>query len=859
MKIGIVFINCILLLVSPALFSQSLTFNKEGLNSVIQKIEESTPLTFNYNSESISAYTYTGTIDVNNVEKSMNDVLYSTPYTFEKSGNLILLIYSTESSYNICGHIKSSIMADLPYANVLFEKNNRGTLTNDIATFSFTAQGHKNDVITISHVGHISKSIMLQDWPKDKCLEVYLQEDTRLLATEVVIKDYLLIGITEGDEYGSLNIKYEELKHASTKEYDVLHTAQLLPGIHSIDESASNLHIRGATPDQNLVMWEGAPIYDPGHMFGMISSINPFVVKKMAVLKSVFHPKYDNRIGGIMDISLSDELSRKVSGGFGTTMTELHFHVDIPIIKEKMSLLIAGRNTINSFVKSPTLLSYSEKIFKNSPSSSTMNTDSLAQVFDNKIKFSDWNVKWMYQANEDISIKASYFKSSNYFEYESSLFEGTIIFHDEIFSDTEAISILSEIQWIKGYSRLQLISSSYNNESKNELNFDDEVEILNETSSSNNINDISMKLSHLIRTKKDNTLELGYTYNLKEVGFTYNDISRFELDIDNDDKTKGHFHNLFASYSFSKENVTVNFGLRSTYYVENKRVKATPRVRLQYNINPSLKFKLSAGRFIQYISQIQDFGQISSIIENKIWILNSSMDTEILTSDKFSGGIIYKNRGWMMDVEGYINNSSGLNGVSTSTLSEFTFGAEIESKTIGVDILIKKRWNKYQLWVNYTLSKNTYFLDEFAPISFPASNDRLHNLSLVQNWEIGNWNLSSTLSYRSGLPYSIPLGVEEFEVEGAQETYSNIIFGNFNNGRLKVYTRFDINISRNFNFSKRLSGEFSFSLLNVFNTQNIYSRTYQLAPIAGSGVPKIINIDKVLLGFTPQLLMRVKF
>ena len=115
----------------------------------------------------------------------------------------------------------------------------------------------------------------------------------------MVVKDYILDGVTEGDAYSSVNLNYDQITNWQTNvEQDLFKTVQLIPGINSVDESATNLSIRGSSADQNLLIWEGAKLYEPGHLFGMISAVNPFVVHQMKVYKGVFEPKYDNVVGG---------------------------------------------------------------------------------------------------------------------------------------------------------------------------------------------------------------------------------------------------------------------------------------------------------------------------------------------------------------------------------------------------------------------------------------------------------------------------------------------------------------------------------------------------------------------------------
>ena len=85
-------------------------------------------------------------------------------------------------------------------------------------------------------------------------------------------------------------------------ETDIFRTIQMLPGI-GYTEGSSGLNIRGVTPDQNLVLFDGFTLYNLDHFFGTFSSINPNVVKDIQIYKGGFDSRYGERLSGIIDIT----------------------------------------------------------------------------------------------------------------------------------------------------------------------------------------------------------------------------------------------------------------------------------------------------------------------------------------------------------------------------------------------------------------------------------------------------------------------------------------------------------------------------------------------------------------------------
>ncbi len=98
---------------------------------------------------------------------------------------------------------------------------------------------------------------------------------------EVLVYNYLTKGISLNNS-GTVKIKPDEFGILpGLIEPDILQTIQSLPGVASIDESVSNLNVRGGTHDQNLILWDGIKMYQSGHFFGLISAFNPYLTNKV--------------------------------------------------------------------------------------------------------------------------------------------------------------------------------------------------------------------------------------------------------------------------------------------------------------------------------------------------------------------------------------------------------------------------------------------------------------------------------------------------------------------------------------------------------------------------------------------------
>jgi len=283
---------------------QSLSYEKATLDQIILEIESRTNWVYNYDPDQVSKFKFSGDLPLTSKTEVMRKLLYHTPLDIDIVGDQVLIFQAPKQSYQVCGTIMlQDGMQNLPFANIHADGTTIGAESNNNGSFSFNIESFKNQTVTISYLGYKSRTFNIRELAE--CPQIYLDPNPGMTLDQITVTDYILRGISTSRQYNSITIDFPALaQNYTAHEHDILKSVQLLPGITSIEESATQLHIRGGTPDHNLILWENATLYDAGHFFGMISSINPFPVEKISIYKGVFDPKYENRIGGIIDISL---------------------------------------------------------------------------------------------------------------------------------------------------------------------------------------------------------------------------------------------------------------------------------------------------------------------------------------------------------------------------------------------------------------------------------------------------------------------------------------------------------------------------------------------------------------------------
>ena len=181
---------------------------------------------------------------------------------------------------------------------------------------------------------------------------------------EILISEYLTTGIREGQDK-SITVSPKELGILpGLTEPDVLQSIQLLPGVQSPTETASGLYVRGGTPDQNLILWDGIKMYNSGHFFGTISAFNPYITDEIKLFKSGTKARYGNRVSSVIDISSDNKIPESIKGGFGFNMTHIDAYFKAPISK-KVAILVSGRRSFTEIFNTATFKNLAKRVFQN--------------------------------------------------------------------------------------------------------------------------------------------------------------------------------------------------------------------------------------------------------------------------------------------------------------------------------------------------------------------------------------------------------------------------------------------------------------------------------------------------------------
>ena len=257
--------------------------------------------------------------------------------------------------YTLSGYLTDESSGEtLIGATIYNPETYEGTTTNAYGFYSLT-MNTGNISVVFSYLGFKTFKIdTLLD--KNISLNIALKEGVEI--NEVVINVGKDKSISETSQMSQINIPIKQIKRmpAILGEPDLIKTLQLLPGVQSGGEGSAGFYVRGGGPDQNLILLDGAPLYNVSHLFGFFSTFNPDAINNVNLIKGGFPARYGGRLSSVLDISMKEGNLKKWGAEGSVGIISSRLTVQGPIIKDKMSFIFSGRRTYYDILAAPFIL-----------------------------------------------------------------------------------------------------------------------------------------------------------------------------------------------------------------------------------------------------------------------------------------------------------------------------------------------------------------------------------------------------------------------------------------------------------------------------------------------------------------------
>ncbi len=637
--------------------------------------------------------------------------------------------------------------------------------------------------------------------------DLFVLDSTQLL-NEIILKNYLTKGFYKQKD-GSYIITPSKIGILpGITEPDLFQSLQLLPGVISLEETATDIHVRGGSPDQNLILWDGIKIYHSGHLFGSISAFNPYLVQNTQFINKGSNARYGDRVSSTIKIQTPNRVAKKMSGGFGFNLLEADVFIEAPIIANKFSILFSVRRSLTDIFDSHTYERFSEKIFQNSVPDDIIYDENRLHFFDYTIK-ANWklsqkdyvNMSFLYIENE---LQTSYLNTDT--DVESN---------DELETENIGYNLNWERYWSSNIShQINVYSSNY------QLHYTEKDNLGNLFKKTNTVADIGINLHVDYHIANNKNLSFGYQFSNNQIKYNVN--ANKEVNFDSNNILNSH--SLYSTYTYKNEKLfDITTGIRLNYYENINNFMVEPRLNLDKKLSSHINLNITVEKKTQAVSQINETIEDNFLLEDQIWFIANNDQIPIIESLQFTGGFSYSKNNWNIDIDAYFKSVNGLTALNKGFIDTSHFGfSEGESNIKGVDLYVKKQFNNYNTWISYTLGTiNNHFEGIINDSTFPANTDVRNNLNWSHEYLYKKFKFSLAWRWHTGKPYSKAIAIDQ-----DQDGNNFMIYDGINAYRLPNYNRFDFSSTYKFNFSKTIKGKIGFSVLNILDNNNILNRSF---------------------------------
>lgn len=726
----------------------------------------------------------------------------------------------TKNKYTINGMLSDALTGEsLIGANVYIASMELGTTSNSYGFYSITLP--EGEIMAeFSYIGYVTEKTEIH-LDTNTTLNVQLQPEITSIP-EVVIKgkrtDFHTIRSTSiGNHY--LSSKEIRSMPGIGGQPDVLKSLQLFPGIVPLNDGIALYSVRGGSSDQNLILLDEAPVYNPSHVLGFLSVFNPDAIHSVEIMKGHIPARFGGRLSSVADIRMKEGNRNRFSmTGFIDPFSG-GLTVESPVKTDKTSFLVSGRyfnltpvsklaEALREIVYLPGLNNFDEN---------------------NKIHFYDANIK----INRRFSNKDQLFLST-YNGRDGFYFAQLDDRSRQEWGNTTATLRWNRVTGKKVFYNMTALFSRYNYL----FNLHDGAYRYNWQA---DMNQGELKADFDYYPNPGHHLELGgqVTYlNILPGKITPADTNSFASDFTMRHRSSIEPTVYFCNTQEFNNRLSLDYGLRISSFIslynhidttglafektKQHFIRLEPRFSLRYLIKDNLSFKASYNRLNQPLHMLSN---ATVGMPTDIWI-PSDQYIQPQLADHFSAGLYYsfsKNR-LETSMETFykrMNHIIDFKDNASLRLNELIENEILSGKgrAYGLEYLIRKSQGKLSGWISYTLSKTEKRIEQINNGGFyPSNYDHRHNFSAFISQVIGKrLSLSVTFNYRTGNAITFPLGTFSFK---GSEYY---IYTNRNGYRLPEYHRLDFDIKFRSNPAKKYTSEWSLSMFNAYGRKNVFA------------------------------------
>ncbi len=800
----------------------SVELSDATIQEILENITRETGIYFSYNSRNISS---PKTLTINIVDQTIDVVLkrladeFNIEYRVVREQIVIKKIPPSSQTphYTISGVIYDKTTGEsLPGATILIKDLNKGAFSNSYGFFSLSLP-QDTYTLSFSFIGYNTDSLVLE-LNTNQQINPELEPNFQTLGEVIVM-------VTENPEHinksqtGKLTInprQFEQMPQFAG-EIGLIKSLQSLPGFQTHSDGSSFFFARGGNKDQNLILIDEAPVFNPAHLFGFYSVIIPEVAKEINIYKADMPIEKAGRLSSVIDIQTREGNIKSYSAEGLLNPLMYRFSVEGPIAKNKASIFASFRRSNLEWI-----------YHRFSP-----NSDFFIR---------DINFKVNWQINNKNRVYFSAFNGTD--NYTTPQGNGQIV-------GIGWSNLTSTFRWNRIYnnklfSNLTFFASEY----KYKL-------LIGGPSWQSGIRNVGLKYDFTYYPDPDITWRMGFSQ--MAYGFNPGNLTDYNEELDPlIPRVYAGDASETALYVSREKRITEkwawNAALRTPLWINKGPARVYPldntyavtdtidyssketiasylnldfRLSARYRINTNSSLRLSMGLYHQNLHLISN--TISPFSSFEIWMpsnYNIKPQKALQISAGYTRFFPQSGLEWVSDA--YIKNMT--NQIEYADHAPLLLNPLIESQlrfgtthSYGLEFMLKRTTGILSGWIAYTWSGVANRFPEINENrSYPSFYDRPHEFSLFLTWRISpKTNISTNWIYHSGSAITTPVGFYSFNNSTVP------VYDKKNNDRLPNYHRMDISFEWFFGKpSNRYQHSLNLGIYNLYNKQNPISLNF---------------------------------
>ena len=623
-------------------------------------------------------------------------------------------------------------------------------------------------------------------------------------------------------------------------ERDIIKSIQLLPGVKSEGDGAGGYQVRGGTAAQNLILLDGATIYNAGHLMGLFSTFNDDALGNASLYKGLVPAQLGGGTSSVFDIDTrpGDMQRYRFGGTIGLLSAKLK--AEGPIKKGQSSFLFTGRR------------SYLDLFL--------LGTEDYK---DNTMNFYDCNLRLNFRLNPKNFLSVSLFHgqdnmgldelmdmkwgnsavSANWLHtFNDNHYANTKLMYSD-FSDDVGIEIINTRYKMKGYIRHLTLNHSqvWEPTESHSINYGIETTYLQLKSAEWDIN-----LLHQKEARKAWTNAIWV-----------NDVWKMGRWMELSAGVRLHLFSVLGGspyYTIGNEgNILSTINPASGSFVKTY-ADIEPRVSAKIPLNKYNSLKLGYSRTSQDIHAIRA-GSMSMPFDR--YTMSSNIVKPEQADQVALGWVGITNNGdYDFSAETYYKNirnvydyRDGKSFYSEIEIERLILGGK--GRAYGLELCAHKNTGSLTGWISYTLSWSENKIDGInGGRWYTASNDRRHDIAIVAMYALSDsWELSGTWRYNTGQALTAPSA--KYEVDGTTYYYYN----ERNGYRAPDYHRLDVAATHT-SVGKRFTRQWAFGVYNAYCRYNPFVINFRNDDKSPTGTKAI---QTSLFGIVPSVSFSLKW